>query len=161
MEPVEALLVVAALLVCLVAGFLIAFALIVMPGIGRLGDGEFVRAFQEMDAIIQRRNPLFMLLWVGSVGALVASAVFAWPDFDGVGRLLLGLAMLLYLGGVQLPTATINIPLNNQIQAVDPAGPAVERARSAFEARWNRWNLARTAVACVVAVLLLALVARS
>ncbi len=52
MEPVEALLVVAALLVCLVAGFLIAFALIVMPGIGRLGDGEFVRAFQDMDAII-------------------------------------------------------------------------------------------------------------
>ena len=44
----------ATLLCALVAGFLFAFAVIVMPGIGRLPDREFVRAFQEMDGIIQR-----------------------------------------------------------------------------------------------------------
>ena len=37
----------ACLLCSLVAGFLFAFAVVVMPGIKSLGDGEFLRAFQD------------------------------------------------------------------------------------------------------------------
>ena len=42
----------------LVAGFLFAFAVVVMPGIRHLGDREFLLAFQEMDGVIQRGQPL-------------------------------------------------------------------------------------------------------
>ena len=59
----------------LVAGFLFAFAIVTMPGIKNLNDREFIRAFQGIDGIIQNNQPIFMLVWVGSVVALLASAV--------------------------------------------------------------------------------------
>ena len=65
----------ATFLCSLVAGFLFAFAAVVMPGIRSLDDGGFIRAFQVMDRIIQNNQPLFVLVWVGSVLALVAAAV--------------------------------------------------------------------------------------
>ena len=90
-----------------------------MPGIRRLNDREFIRAFQVMDGVIQNNQPLFVLVWVGSVVALVTSAVLGIGQLDGAGRLLIIFAALAYLLGVQLPTVTINVPLNNQLQTLD------------------------------------------
>ena len=59
----------------LVAGLLFAFAIVTMPGINRLNDGEFIRAFQVMDGVIQNNHPLFMLVWLGSVAALLLAAL--------------------------------------------------------------------------------------
>ena len=42
----QIVLILATLLCSLVAGFLFAFAIIVMPGIKTLNDREFIRAFQ-------------------------------------------------------------------------------------------------------------------
>jgi uncharacterized membrane protein len=61
----------AAFLCSLVAGFLLAFALVVMPGIRNLGNREFLRAFREIDGVIQRGHPLFGLVWLGSVVVLL------------------------------------------------------------------------------------------
>lgn len=149
---------VAALLVSLVAGFLWAFAVVVMPGIARLTDRGFVRAFQEMDGVIQRGHPLFLLIWVGSALVLLVVTVFGLVLLEGMPRALLACAAGVYLLAVQLPTAIINIPLNNALQACfvdDLDDEHVHRARSAFEARWNRWNQRRTLAACLAAVLLL------
>ena len=66
MEVFQVTLVVATLLCTLVAGFVFAFAVVVMPGIRSLGDGEFLRAFQVMDRVIQNNQPIFMLAWIGS-----------------------------------------------------------------------------------------------
>ncbi len=60
-------LILATFLCSLVAGFLFAFALVAMPGIRSLNDREFIRAFQVMDRVIQDNQPVFMLVWVGSV----------------------------------------------------------------------------------------------
>ena len=78
----------AAFLCSLVAGFLFAFTFVVMPGIRSLNDREFIRAFQVMDGIIQDNQPTFVLVWVGSVVALVTSAVLGFGQLDGAGRLL-------------------------------------------------------------------------
>lgn len=156
-------LILATFLVSLVAGFLVAFALIAMPGIGQLGDREFVRAFQTMDGIIQRGHPMFLLLWVGSVVTLAGATFLAFPNLDGTARWLLGLAAALYILGVQLPTAGVNVPLNNRIQTVDAAqadDATLRQAREDFEARWNRWNVRRTVVACTASALLVVLLAR-
>ena len=112
-------LIVATLLCSLVAGFLFAFAVVAMPGIGSLNDREFIRAFQVMDRVIQNNQPLFVFVWVGSVVALVTAAVLGIGQLDGAGRLLMIFAALAYLAGVQLPTVTINIPLNNKLQTLD------------------------------------------
>ena len=156
-------LIAATLLCSLVAGFVFAWAVVVMPGIGNLADGEFLRAFQVMDRIIQKNHPLFILVWMGSVVALLASAALGFTQLDGTGRLLMIGAVLVYLLGVQLPTVTINIPLNNTVQTleIDTMDDAArEAARQDFESRWNRWNLIRTVLASLVSVLLLVLLLR-
>ena len=73
-----------------------------------------IQAFQVMDRVIQNNQPIFLFVWVGSVVALIASVVLGIGQLDGAGRLLIIFAALAYLLGVQLPTVTINIPLNNE-----------------------------------------------
>lgn len=156
----ELTLMVAIFLCSLVAGFLFAFAVVVMPGIGRLGDGEFLRAFQVMDRVIQNNQPLFLLVWIGSAVALLAAAALGFGRLDGAGRLLMIAAALVYLLGVQLPTVAFNIPLNNRLQTLeidrlDETARAAARQR--FEARWLYWNSIRTVLASLASVLLIVL----
>jgi uncharacterized membrane protein len=92
--------------------------------------------------------------------ALVTSAVLGFGQLDGVGRLLIILAALAYILGVQLPTITINIPLNNKLQTLDVDAMNETRqktARKDFEPRWNRWNSIRTAIVSLVSALLIIL----
>ncbi|MGB5615205.1 MAG: DUF1772 domain-containing protein [Desulfobacterales bacterium] len=156
----QIILILATFLCSLVAGFLFAFAVVTMPGIRILNDREFIRAFQAMDRVIQNNQPIFMLVWVGSVVALVASVVLGIGQLDGAGRLLFILAVLAYFLGVQLPTVTINIPLNNKLQTLDvdamnETSPKI--ARKDFEPRWNLWNSIRAAFASLVSALLIIL----
>ena len=159
----HAVLVLAAFLCSLVAGLLFAFAVVVMPGIKRLDDGSFIRAFQAIDRVIQNNQPLFVFVWVGSVMVLVAAAVLGAWALGGAERLLIIVAALLYLFCVQLPTVAINVPLNNVLQKLEPDSMnemARKRAREAFEPRWNRWNAIRTVCASVTAIVLMLLLIR-
>ena len=54
-----------AFLCTLVTGFISTYAVIVMPGLKKLDDREFIRAFQATDAVIQNNQPIFMVIWVG------------------------------------------------------------------------------------------------
>jgi uncharacterized membrane protein len=160
MTPLQAALVVATFLCSLVTGFLFAFAVVVMPGIRSLEDGAFIRAFQSIDRVIQNNQPLFMLVWVGSVLAVMVATVVGVWTLSGAARLAIVLAALVYLLGVQLPTFMVNVPLNNQLQRLDVATmteTARQHARDTFEARWNRWNVVRTLCAGFVSVILMLL----
>lgn len=156
----EGALLVAALGCALVSGFLLGFAVVAMPGLGTLDDHAFIRAFQVTDRVIQNRQPVFMLVWVGSVLAVLASLVLGLGELDGGRRVLLVAAAALYLVGVQVPTVAVNVPLNNAIQAVDVHtldAPQARLARERFEARWNRWNAIRTAFGALATLGLLVL----
>ncbi len=153
-------LILATFLCSLVAGFLFAFAVVVMPGLRNLNDLEFIRAFQVVDAVIQNSQPIFMLVWIGSAAALLTAAVLGFGQLDGFGALLLIFVLLAYLFLVQLTTAIINVPLNNKLQSLDVGkmnATAHKAARKDFEPRWNKWNVIRTAVASLVSVLLIIL----
>lgn len=150
----------ATLLCALVSGFLFGFAVVAMPGLGTLDDRAFVRAFQVTDRVIQDGTPLFMTVWIGSVVTLVATLVLGIGELAGGQRLLLVVAALVYLIGVQLPTAVVNIPLNNEIQKVDAEvadGEDIRLARERFETRWNRWNAIRTGLGCLASAALVVL----
>ncbi|KPK01729.1 MAG: hypothetical protein AMJ56_21820 [Anaerolineae bacterium SG8_19] len=156
-------LILATFLCSLAAGLLFAFAIVVMPGIGGLNDREFLRAFQVMDRVIQNNQPIFILVWLGSVVTLIIAAVLGFGQLDGVGRLLIISATLAYVLGVQLPTVTINVPLNNQLQTLDVDAmneTSQNAARKDFEPRWIRWNSIRTAVASLVSAVLIILLFR-
>jgi uncharacterized membrane protein len=153
----------ATLLSSLVAGFLFAFAVVVMPGIKTLNDRELIQAFQVMDRVIQNGQPVFVLVWIGSIATLAAAAVLGLWYLDGLNRLLVIVAAILYLLGVQLPTMIVNVPLNNQLQRLDVDHldeAAQASARTVFEPRWNRWNGIRTVIASVVSALLILLMLR-
>ncbi len=144
----------------LVAGLLFVFAIVVMPGIKKLSDREFIRAFQVMDGVIQNNQPLFVIVWIGSAVAVAAAAALGLGQLDGVARMLIVVAAIAYLFGVQLPTIAINVPLNNGLQTLDVAvmnTGAQEAARKAFEPRWNQWNAVRTAMASLVSAQLIVL----
>ncbi|MEM9555432.1 MAG: DUF1772 domain-containing protein [Acidobacteriota bacterium] len=153
----------ATLLSALVAGLVFTFACIVMPGIGTLNDREFLQAFAAIDRVIQNNQPAFLVVWIGSVVALVAAAGVGLGQLAGIDRSLLLAAVVLYLGGVQAPTIGINIPLNNQLQTLaleTMDASSLARARDAFEARWTRWNTFRTVLAITTTCLLLVVVLR-
>jgi uncharacterized membrane protein len=156
----QTVLILATFLCSLVAGFLFAFAVVVMPGLRKLDDGGFIRAFQVIDRVIKDNQPLFIFVWAGSVLAVIAVGVLGVSALTGTDRLLLIVAALVYIFGVQLPTATINIPLNNALQRLDTGTmneAARTRARADFEAPWNRWNIIRAACASLVSILLMLL----
>ena len=156
----QILLILATLLCSLVAGFLFAFATVVMPGIKTLGDREFIRAFQVIDGVIQNNQPLMVAVWMGSIVAAVTAAGLGFGQLEGAQRLLLIAAPLVYILGVQLSTFTINVPLNNRLQALNVDAmdaPALKAARRNFEPGWNRWNLVRTPFASLASVLFMIL----
>ena len=153
----------ATLLCSLVAGLTFTFAVVAMPGIGSLNDRQFLQSFQAMDRVIQNQQPLFLLVWVGSFLALVTACLVGIRQLEGTNEILLGAAFVVYLLGVQVPTASVNIPLNNQVQALDLVAldePTVAAARKTFEGRWTRWNSIRTVFAILTAAILIMLVLR-
>ncbi len=163
MEIFETALILATLLCSLVAGFLFAYAIVVMPGIKNLNDSGFIRAFQVTDRIIQNNQPLFLLVWVGSAIALLVSAFFGIGRLEGVNFFLLSFSTLAYLLGVQLSTIIINLPLNNKIQTLDTDTmneTELRVARKEFESRWNSSNRVRTVISSLVSALLIVLVFR-
>jgi len=146
-----------------VAGLLFAFAVVVMPGIKNLNDKGFIRAFQVIDRVIQNNQPVFMLIWVGSILVLIVTAVLGFSQLDGVDILLLMAAAGIYFFGVQLPTILINVPLNNKLQTVDVEAfdeAEAKQARQNFEPRWNRSNAIRTVLASITTLLLIFLITK-
>lgn len=148
-------LLVATFLVSLVAGLLLVFAIVVMPGLGTLDDRGFLRAFKATDRVIQENQPIFVFVWGGSILAVIIVAALAATRFSGSGRILALAAAVVYLIGVQMSTFVNNIPLNNQLQGLDLDSMDTEdlaAARAAFELPWNRWNRLRTMMACLSSV---------
>ena len=161
MEPVHITLMLSILFCSLVAGLLFGFAIVVMPGIAKLTDKEYLLAFKHMDGIIQNDQPLFILVWAGSILSVIVTFVLGVMNLNGTQTYLISAASVLYLLGVQLPTFRFNIPLNNSLQSLDIETlkeTEVALFRSDFEAPWNRWNKFRTVNAIVtVSIFLLVL----
>lgn len=62
MDLLQIALTLATLLCSLVAGFVLAFAIVVMPGIRNLDDHDFLQAFKAIDRVIQNNQPIFSLV---------------------------------------------------------------------------------------------------
>lgn len=146
------------LLCSLIAGLVFGFAVVVMPGIAELPDRDFLISFKQMDRIIQNNQPIFMMVWVGSIVSIIIMSVIGFQNLVISQTILLGFALLFYLVGVQLPTARFNIPLNNSLQDMDIVGSEeTELAifRKKFENKWNRWNRFRTINAIFSVIIML------
>jgi len=140
METIRALtLGVTALTLGVMAGVFFTFSNSIMPALARSDDRTFVEAMQKINVVIV--NGRFLLFFVG---ALIAAGIAAALHLTAGSRRVLPwlvLAFALYLA-VIIITGTVNIPLNNQLNAASLTNASA--AREAFETIWIRWNLART-----------------
>ena len=144
----------------LVGGFIFTYAIVVMPGLSKLNDKDFLRAFQVTDAVIQNKQPLFMFTWIGSIVAMLTTILVSLVSVGLPETWLILLTVVAYLLGVQGITIAIHIPLNNHIQKVKIEGlndETLANERLKFETRWNFFNYIRTSIAISVSVLMLIL----
>ena len=142
----------------LVGGFIFTYAVVVMPGLSKLNDKDFLRAFQVTDAIIQNKQPLFMFTWIGSIVAMLTTILVSLVSVGLPETWLILLIGVAYLLGVQGITVAIHIPLNNHIQKIKIENlndEALANERLKFETKWNFFNYIRTSIAISVSVLLL------
>ena len=139
-------------------GFIFTYSIVVMPGLSKLSDKEFLKAFQVTDAVIQSKQPIFMLTWIGSIVS-VLSLILISITYVGLSETwLIVLVALLYLLGVQGITILIHLPLNNQIQKLNLEKLKDENLRNErlnFENKWNFFNNIRTTIAFFVSLTLL------
>ncbi|GAB3134039.1 DUF1772 domain-containing protein [Microbispora hainanensis] len=137
-----------------IAGTFFGFSVGVMPGLNAAPASSAIDAMNAMNVKIQ--NPVFLAAFVlapvaaaGAGGLLLATprSGAAWPFFA---------AAAVYVVGVLLITAAVNVPMNNALAAAAHGDPAEAAARiwADYSARWTTWNTWR-AVAGAVSLLLM------
>ena len=146
------------LLCALATGFILTYAIIVMPGLSKLDDKEFIKAFQVTDGIIQNNQPIFILIWVGSIISVLGTIITSILSLGIVEAWLIIFAGVIYLLGVQGITISIHLPLNKHIQKIDTNSinsQTLSEVRKNFETKWNYFNNIRTGIALFVILIFL------
>ena len=146
----------------LVTGFTLLYAVVIMPGLSKLDDKEFIKAFQVTDGVIQDNQPLFILTWLGSVISVVGAILSSIISVGLPEAWLIVSVGVVYLLGVQGITLSVHLPLNNHIKKIniektDHQTLSVEREK--FETRWNFFNTIRTGISFLVSLTLLLVIA--
>ena len=146
----------------LVTGFTLLYAVVIMPGLSKLDDKEFIKAFQVTDGVIQDNQPLFILTWLGSVISVVSAILTSIISVGLPEAWLIVFVGVVYLLGVQGITLSVHLPLNNHIKKIniektDHQMLSVERGK--FETRWNFFNTIRTGISFLVSLTLLLVIA--
>ena len=158
MQVFSLLLILATFLCALVTGITLIFATVIMPGLKTLGPRGYLEAFKAVDRVIQGGQPVFMAVWLGSALTLIAAALLGFFHLKGIPQYLLLAALTMYIGGVQIATTVVNVPLNNQLQAqnLDELDEkSIAELRQAFDSRWLRWNTLRTWFGALTTIILL------
>ena len=148
------------LLCALATGFILTYAIVVMPGLSKLDDKEFIKAFQVTDGIIQNNQPIFILIWVGSIISVLGTIITSILSLGILDAWLIIFVSVVYLLLVQGITILIHLPLNKSIQNIDINSSnfqTLSKERIAFEKKWNYFNNIRTVVAFIVVLIFLSI----
>ncbi len=159
MSPKKASVMAAATTTALIAGFFYAYTASVNRGLGRLDDAGYVSAMQAINDTV--RNPVFAVSFFGALIVLPAAALLHASERSPRFAWLAAGAALYVIGGFGV-TFAFNVPLNDQLAALNLTGASareISAARADYEATWNTWNTVRTiasslALICVAAAAL-------
>jgi uncharacterized membrane protein len=140
----------------LIAGVFFAFSAFIMAALARLPPAHGVAAMQSINVVVL--NPVFLGVFLGTAIGCVLLAVAAALAWDRPGAALLLGGGLAYLLGTVFVTMRCNVPRNEALARVDPAGPAAAALWREYLRGWTRWNHVRTiAAGLALASLMLAL----
>jgi uncharacterized membrane protein len=126
----------------LMGGLFFAFSTSVMGALGRIAPASGIAAMQAINVVIQ--NPIFFVAFFGPALlsiVLVVAALLGWP----VGSpLAIYIGAACYLLGIMAVTIVFNVPMNNALDAVDPASAEGAALWSTYLSSWTAWNHVRT-----------------
>ena len=148
------------LLSALVTGFILTYAIVIMPGLSNLDDKEFIKAFQVTDGIIQNDQPIFIVIWIGSIVSVLSTIITSILSLGILDAWLIIFVSVVYLLLVQGITILIHLPLNKSIQNIDinsSNSETLSKMRKSFETKWNYFNNVRTVVAFFVVLIFLSI----
>jgi uncharacterized membrane protein len=150
------LIIVAAIINAAAAGMMYVFSTFVMRGLDRTGPVQAITAMRGINAEANS-SPAFLLVYFGAAVLAAALGVVAAVQLHQPGSwYLLAGAVFGVLAAVI--TMAFNVPLNNHLDGVDPAGLSVADAAREWQAylsTWTAWNHVRAATAFVGAALML------
>lgn len=138
-----------------VGGLFYAFSTFTMRGLDRTDPHDALTAMRGINAQAQADAP-FLLMFVGSTLLALAVAVLAAVQLGRPGSAYLLAGAVLSVLALVI-TIVVNVPLNNRLDALDPAGLSAADAAKAWAAYygpWTAWNHVRTAAPLMGAVLL-------
>ena len=136
----------------LIAGTFFAFSSFVMKALSRVSPPSGISAMQSINVAVI--NPAFLGVFLGTAIACLALAVFSVLRWHDPGALYLFAGSLLYLAGTLLVTIVFNVPRNDALAKVAPAGADGVRLWAGYVSGWTAWNHVRTVAALAAAALL-------
>ncbi|MBR0871308.1 DUF1772 domain-containing protein [Bradyrhizobium tropiciagri] len=135
----------------LLAGLYFAFSAFIMTALGRIGQAAGISAMNAINVDIVRS--LFMPLFFGTTLACAVLAALACVRWQEPGAIAAICGGVLYVVGMFVVTVIFNVPLNNQLAALDPASSAAAPVWVRYLSDWTFWNHVRT-IACTLSVAL-------
>ncbi|MGI9241057.1 MAG: DUF1772 domain-containing protein [Verrucomicrobiales bacterium] len=134
----------------MLSGLLFVFSNFAMRAFSKLPTESGVSAMQSINTSIL--NPGFFGLFLGTATGSLAVLVVALRHWQHPASFWVASGALLCLVGCYLVTAGINVPLNHQLDEVDPVHPQAQEAWKNYLARWQPWNHVRTIATFMSAV---------
>ena len=138
------------------AGIFFTWSNAVKPGIGKLGDIEYLRALQSMNRVIL--NNAFRIIFLGAIIAVALVPVFYFNLYPKNIFWLFVFTLVIYWIGVFGVTASGNIPLNEILDKTNLesiTSEEIKTLRKSIEVKWNNFNLIRCISSGIIFILLI------
>ena len=133
----------AALLIGLVAGVFLAFSDFIMRSLAAVSTQAGVEAMQQINRKVFGSVFLAWLLGMAPVSAGLAGYAWLWIDGPAAGWFIGG--GVIFVLGVLGVTMLGNVPMNNRLDTMAPAGAETAEYWSIYATFWTQWNHVRTA----------------
>lgn len=135
----------------MMAGLYFAFSTFIMTALGRIPQAHGISAMQSINTTILQS--LFMPLFWGTTLAALALIGFALFQLGESAATAMLAAGILYVAGMFVCTIVFNVPLNNALDAVDPASAESATVWARYLKDWTFWNHVRTVTSTAASVL--------
>ena len=136
----------------LVAGVFLAFSTFVMPALARLPSAQGAAAMQSIN--VCAITPSFMAALFAPLLAGIGLAIWALLSWDEAAAPWLLAGGALYLLGTIVVTMAANVPMNDELAAMEPESARAADYWPRYVRGWTAWNHVRGAAGLAAAALL-------
>ena len=136
-----------------IGGVFSAFSEFVMAGLLRTTPSGGMEAMQQINRTVLKTQFVAGILLIAPLS--VFFSIHALSALEETPRLLILLAMAVYIPGVFLMTVFGNVPMNKRLERLDPFSPEAQAYWRRYGRVWTRLNHVRSIGSVVTAALYL------